>query len=41
MSIRKGPYGEFWGCSHSRKDADFSCKHTEQFIDLKTAKHIQ
>lgn len=40
MSIRKGPYGDFWGCSHFRKDAEFSCKHTEPFIDLKAAKHI-
>lgn len=35
MSIRKGPSGQFWGCSHYRGDAEFSCTHTEKFIDLK------
>jgi len=39
MSLRKGPYGQFWGCSHYRKGAEFSCNHTEQFIDLKAAKY--
>lgn len=39
MSLRKGPYGQFWGCSHYRKDAEFSCNHTEKFIDLKAAKY--
>jgi DNA helicase-4 len=39
MSLRKGPYGQFWGCSHYRKGAEFSCSHTEQFIDLKAAKY--
>ncbi|WP_305906743.1 UvrD-helicase domain-containing protein [Methylomarinum sp. Ch1-1] len=39
MSQRKGPYGQFWGCSNYRKGADFSCAHTEQFIDLQAAKH--
>jgi DNA helicase-4 len=38
MSLRKGPYGQFWGCSHYWKGAEFSCSHTEQFIDLKAAK---
>lgn len=38
LSLRKGPYGQFWGCSHYRKGAEFSCGHTEQFIDLKEAK---
>lgn len=39
MSLRKGPHGQFWGCSNYRKGADFSCNHTEQFIDLKAAKY--
>ncbi|CCE25784.1 Helicase IV (plasmid) [Methylotuvimicrobium alcaliphilum 20Z] len=39
LSLRKGPYGQFWGCSHFRKDAEFSCNHTEKFIDLKAAKY--
>jgi DNA helicase-4 len=39
LSLRKGPYGQFWGCSHYRKDAEFSCSHTEQFIDLKAARY--
>ncbi|MEQ1621194.1 MAG: UvrD-helicase domain-containing protein [Methylococcales bacterium] len=38
MVLRKGAYGQFWGCSHYRKEAEFSCSHTEQFIDLKTAR---
>lgn len=38
LSLRKGPYGQFWGCSHYRKDAEFSCNHTEQAIDLQEAK---
>lgn len=36
MNLRKGPSGQFWGCSHYRKDAEFSCSHTEKFIDLKS-----
>ena len=38
MSLRKGPTGQFWGCSHYRKDAEFSCTHTEKFIDLTVVK---
>lgn len=38
LSLRKGPYGQFWGCSNYRKDAEFSCSHTEKFIDLQMAK---
>lgn len=38
LSLRKGNYGQFWGCSHYRKGAEFSCEHTERFIDLKAAK---
>ena len=38
MSLRKGPTGQFWGCSHYRKDAEFSCTHTEKFIDLTAVK---
>ncbi|CAA9892659.1 hypothetical protein METHB2_780017 [Candidatus Methylobacter favarea] len=39
MILRKGPSGQFWGCSHYRKDAKFSCTHTEKFIDLNAARH--
>lgn len=39
LSMRKGPYGQFWGCSNYRKEAEFSCGHTEKYIDLKDAKH--
>jgi DNA helicase-4 len=38
LNLRKGPHGQFWGCSNFRKGAEFSCSHTEQFIDLKAAK---
>ena len=38
LSLRKGPYGEFWGCSNYRKDAEYSCSHKEKFIDLQVAK---
>ena len=38
LSLRKGPYGQFWGCSHYRKGAVLSCEHKEKFIDLKAAK---
>jgi len=39
LSLRKGPYGQFWGCSHYRKGAEFSCGHTEKFVDIKAAKN--
>jgi len=35
MNLRKGPSGQFWGCSHYRKGAEYSCTHTEKLIDLK------
>ena len=35
MILRKGPSGQFWGCSNYRKDAESSCSHTEKLIDLK------
>lgn len=38
LSLRKGPYGEFWGCSNYRKGAEFSCTHKVKFIDLQMAK---
>ncbi len=41
LILRKGRYGQFWGCSHYRKDAEFSCGHTEKFIDLQGAKHVR
>ncbi len=39
LSLRKGQYGQFWGCSNYRKEAEFSCSHTEKSIDLQAAKH--
>ena len=38
LNLKKGPYSPFWGCSHYQKGAEFSCGHTEKFIDLKAAK---
>ncbi|WP_081917977.1 UvrD-helicase domain-containing protein [Methylobacter sp. BBA5.1] len=38
LSLRKGPYGQFWGCSNYRKAAEFSCAHKEKFIDLQAAR---
>lgn len=38
LHLRKGPSGQFWGCSNYRKGAEFSCSHTEKLIDLKAAK---
>jgi DNA helicase-4 len=38
LTLRKGPYGQFWGCAHYRKDAEFSCNHKEKFIDLQAAR---
>lgn len=38
MRLRKGPYGQFWSCSHYRKGAEFSCSHTEKLIDLEEAR---
>lgn len=38
LSLRKGPYGEFRGCSNYRKGAEFSCSHKEKFIDFQAAK---
>ena len=38
MILRKSNYGTFWGCANYRKDAEFSCGHTEKYIDLKAAK---
>jgi len=31
MVVRKGRYGEFWGCKNYRKTSP-SCDHTENFI---------
>jgi len=31
MILRKGPSGQFWGCSNYRKGEGFSCSHTEKF----------
>ena len=38
LRLKRGPHGQFWGCSNYRGDAEFSCKHSEPFIDLKAAK---
>lgn len=39
MKLRKGPRGNhFWGCNHYNSSAEFSCSHTEKYIDLKQAK---
>jgi DNA helicase-4 len=38
LTLRKGPYGQFWGCVHYRKEAEFSCNHKEKFIDLQAAR---
>ena len=38
MILRTGPHGQFWGCSHYRKEAQFSCRHTEKTIDLTDAR---
>jgi DNA helicase IV len=40
LSLRKGQYGQFWGCSNYRKNATFSCSHTEKFIDFETVKSM-
>jgi DNA helicase-4 len=37
LRLRKGSYGSFWGCSHYRKGAEFSCGRTEKDIDLNVA----
>lgn len=36
MILRKGKYGQFWGCSNYRSQAGFSCEHTEQAINSRT-----
>jgi DNA helicase-4 len=33
LSLRKGRYGQFWGCTNYRKDAASSCTHTEPFVE--------
>ena len=38
LSLRQGRYGQFWGCSNYRKNAEFGCTHTEKSIDLQVAK---
>lgn len=38
LSLRKGRYGEFWGCSNYRKEAEMGCTHTEQGIDIQAAR---
>ncbi|MGZ5576374.1 MAG: UvrD-helicase domain-containing protein [Methylobacter sp.] len=34
MILRKGPSGQFWGCSNYRKGEGFSCSHTEKFKEV-------
>jgi DNA helicase-4 len=36
LKIRKN--GNFWGCSNYRSGAEFSCGHTEKYIDLQAAR---
>jgi DNA helicase-4 len=38
LTLRKGPFGQFWGCCNYRSDADFSCGHKEKYIDLQAAR---
>jgi DNA helicase-4 len=38
LILRTGPYGQFWGCAHYRKEAEFSCNHKEKVIDLQAAR---
>ncbi|MEF3075481.1 UvrD-helicase domain-containing protein [Methylobacter sp. Wu1] len=33
MILRKGKYGQFWGCANYRPHAGFSCNHTEQAVN--------
>lgn len=40
LSLRKGRYGEFWGCTNYRKNAAEGCSHTEKSIDLKEARQL-
>lgn len=37
MKLRTGPHGKFWGCSNFRKDSEFTCRHSDSYIDLSTA----
>lgn len=37
LILRKGPHGQFWGCTNYRKDDEFSCNYKEKFIKLKSA----
>ncbi len=34
MVKRNSRYGDFWGCLNFRSDTPFSCKHTENHIDI-------
>nr|WP_255528744.1 topoisomerase DNA-binding C4 zinc finger domain-containing protein [Methylobacter sp. BlB1] len=36
MILRKGKYGQFWGCANYRTNAGFSCSHTEQAVNSGT-----
>ena len=33
LKLRSGQFGKFWGCTHYRKDNEFSCGYTEKFIE--------
>jgi DNA helicase IV len=41
LTLRKGKFGQFWGCSNYRSDAEFSCGHKEKYIDLQAARSDQ
>jgi len=34
MKLRKSRYGQFWGCNNYKSGNEFSCRHTEKFIQL-------
>ncbi|WP_262964031.1 UvrD-helicase domain-containing protein [Methylobacter psychrophilus] len=38
LSLRKGRYGQFWGCTNYRKEIASSCTYTEPFIDSQDTK---
>ncbi|MGB1799780.1 MAG: UvrD-helicase domain-containing protein [Gammaproteobacteria bacterium] len=38
LKLKSGRNGKFWGCSRYRKDSDFSCTYTINYIDLEKYK---
>lgn len=37
LTLRTGKYGQFWACTHYRKNAEFSCSYSTKEIDLAKA----